>query len=224
MRIDVITLFPAIFPGPLAESIPGRALERGLAELHAHDLRAVGPGPAPLRRRLPLRRRAGHDPAARAGRRGARRVAPAGSGAVSHPARSRRRALPPGAGPGPLPRASTSCSSVLATRASTIACARWSTSSSPSATSSSPAVRSRRWRSSTPCCDCCPAPSTRPPPRRSRSRTACSSTRSGRGPPEFRGRAVPDILRQRQPRRGRRLAPRAGPGADPPEPTRPAPR
>ena len=44
MRIDVITLFPAIFPGPLAESIPGRALERGLAELHAHDLRQWGIG------------------------------------------------------------------------------------------------------------------------------------------------------------------------------------
>lgn len=44
MRIDIITLFPGIFPGPLGESIPGRALERGLAELHAHDLRAWGLG------------------------------------------------------------------------------------------------------------------------------------------------------------------------------------
>jgi tRNA (guanine37-N1)-methyltransferase len=44
MRIDVITLFPAVFPGPLAESIPGRALARGLAELHAHDLRKWGLG------------------------------------------------------------------------------------------------------------------------------------------------------------------------------------
>jgi tRNA (guanine37-N1)-methyltransferase len=44
IRIDVITLFPGIFPGPLAESIPGRALERGLAELHAHDLRDWGLG------------------------------------------------------------------------------------------------------------------------------------------------------------------------------------
>ena len=44
MRIDVITLFPVIFPGPLAESIPGRALERGLAVLHAHDLRQWGLG------------------------------------------------------------------------------------------------------------------------------------------------------------------------------------
>jgi len=44
MRVDVITLFPSIFPGPLAESIPGRALERGLAEVHAHDLRQWGLG------------------------------------------------------------------------------------------------------------------------------------------------------------------------------------
>lgn len=44
MRIDVITLFPALFPGPLAESIPGRALGRGIAELHSHDLRRWGLG------------------------------------------------------------------------------------------------------------------------------------------------------------------------------------
>jgi tRNA (guanine37-N1)-methyltransferase len=44
MRIDVITLFPGLFPGPLAESIPGRAFERGLAELRAHDLREWGLG------------------------------------------------------------------------------------------------------------------------------------------------------------------------------------
>jgi tRNA (guanine37-N1)-methyltransferase len=44
LRIDVITLFPGLFPGPLSESIPGRALERGLAELHAHDLRTWGLG------------------------------------------------------------------------------------------------------------------------------------------------------------------------------------
>jgi tRNA (guanine37-N1)-methyltransferase len=44
LRIDVITLFPGMFPGPLAESITGRALERGLAELRAHDLRERGIG------------------------------------------------------------------------------------------------------------------------------------------------------------------------------------
>jgi len=44
LRIDVVTLFPDLFPGPLAASIPGRALERGLASLQAHDLRRWGLG------------------------------------------------------------------------------------------------------------------------------------------------------------------------------------
>lgn len=44
LRIDVITLFPGVFPGPLAESIPGRALSNGAATLVAHDLREWGLG------------------------------------------------------------------------------------------------------------------------------------------------------------------------------------
>jgi tRNA (guanine37-N1)-methyltransferase len=44
LRIDVLTLFPGMFPGPLGESIPGRALERGLADLRVHDLREWGLG------------------------------------------------------------------------------------------------------------------------------------------------------------------------------------
>ena len=44
LEIDVVTLFPDVFPGPLATSIPGRALERGLARLTAHDLRTWGIG------------------------------------------------------------------------------------------------------------------------------------------------------------------------------------
>ncbi len=44
LRIDVVTLFPSVFPGPLAESIPGRAMERGLVALKAHDLREWGLG------------------------------------------------------------------------------------------------------------------------------------------------------------------------------------
>ena len=44
MRIDVVTIFPDMFPGPLGASIPGRAIERGLAELRAHDLREWGIG------------------------------------------------------------------------------------------------------------------------------------------------------------------------------------
>jgi tRNA (guanine37-N1)-methyltransferase len=39
MRIDVITLFPEMFEGPLRESILGRARDRGLLELALHDLR-----------------------------------------------------------------------------------------------------------------------------------------------------------------------------------------
>ncbi len=44
LQIDVVTLFPDVFPGPLSHSIPGRALEAGLAELRAHDLREWGLG------------------------------------------------------------------------------------------------------------------------------------------------------------------------------------
>jgi tRNA (guanine37-N1)-methyltransferase len=44
LRIDVITLFPELFPGPLGESIPGRALESGAASVTAHDLRTWGLG------------------------------------------------------------------------------------------------------------------------------------------------------------------------------------
>jgi tRNA (guanine37-N1)-methyltransferase len=39
MRVDVITIFPGLFPGPLGESIVGRAADRGLLDLHVHDLR-----------------------------------------------------------------------------------------------------------------------------------------------------------------------------------------
>jgi tRNA (guanine37-N1)-methyltransferase len=44
VRIDVVTIFPDAFPGPLGVSIPGRALERGLATLTAHDMRQWGLG------------------------------------------------------------------------------------------------------------------------------------------------------------------------------------
>jgi tRNA (guanine37-N1)-methyltransferase len=44
LRIDVVTIFPELFPGPLGASIPGRALERGLAKLRVHDLREWGLG------------------------------------------------------------------------------------------------------------------------------------------------------------------------------------
>ncbi|MEP7379388.1 MAG: tRNA (guanosine(37)-N1)-methyltransferase TrmD [Chloroflexota bacterium] len=44
LRIDVVTIFPELFPGPMGASIPGRALERGLASLTAHNLREWGLG------------------------------------------------------------------------------------------------------------------------------------------------------------------------------------
>ncbi len=39
MRIDVVTIFPEVFPGPLGVSILGRAQERGLLDLVVWDLR-----------------------------------------------------------------------------------------------------------------------------------------------------------------------------------------
>ncbi len=39
MRIDILTLFPEMFPGPLGESIIGRASAGGMASIRAVDLR-----------------------------------------------------------------------------------------------------------------------------------------------------------------------------------------
>src|SRR3989440_8442936 len=39
MKIDVLTLFPGMFAGPLDESIIKRAREAGLLELRVHNLR-----------------------------------------------------------------------------------------------------------------------------------------------------------------------------------------
>lgn len=44
LRIDIVTLFPAMLEGPLDASIPGRIQERGLAEIRVHDLRTWGIG------------------------------------------------------------------------------------------------------------------------------------------------------------------------------------
>ncbi|MEJ7748260.1 MAG: tRNA (guanosine(37)-N1)-methyltransferase TrmD [Candidatus Limnocylindrales bacterium] len=44
LDIDVLTLFPGMIDGPLAQSIPGRVQERGLAEIRIHDLRTWGLG------------------------------------------------------------------------------------------------------------------------------------------------------------------------------------
>jgi tRNA (guanine37-N1)-methyltransferase len=39
MDVDVLTIFPHMFPGPLGDSITGRALANGLVRLHAVDVR-----------------------------------------------------------------------------------------------------------------------------------------------------------------------------------------
>ena len=44
LAVDILTLFPAMLEGPLAESIPARIQERGLAEIRVHDLRRWGLG------------------------------------------------------------------------------------------------------------------------------------------------------------------------------------
>ena len=43
-RVDVLTLFPEMFPGPLAFSLSGRAREAQIWSLGAHDLRRFGRG------------------------------------------------------------------------------------------------------------------------------------------------------------------------------------
>ncbi len=44
LEIDVLSLFPRMLEGPLADSIPRRIQERGLAVVRVHDLRAWGLG------------------------------------------------------------------------------------------------------------------------------------------------------------------------------------
>jgi tRNA (guanine37-N1)-methyltransferase len=39
MRVDILTIFPDMFPGPLGAGVVGRALEQGVLSLRAHDLR-----------------------------------------------------------------------------------------------------------------------------------------------------------------------------------------
>ena len=39
MKIDILTLFPEIFPGPLGSSVIGRAVKNGIVEINAIDLR-----------------------------------------------------------------------------------------------------------------------------------------------------------------------------------------
>jgi tRNA (guanine37-N1)-methyltransferase len=39
IRFDVLTIFPAVFPGPLGVGVVGRAVESGSVQLNVHDLR-----------------------------------------------------------------------------------------------------------------------------------------------------------------------------------------
>lgn len=44
MRIDIITLLPNLLKSPFADSILKRAIDKGLVEVHIHDLRKYGLG------------------------------------------------------------------------------------------------------------------------------------------------------------------------------------
>jgi tRNA (guanine37-N1)-methyltransferase len=44
VRIDILTLFPGMFSGPLAESIVGRAIAAGLVGVHLRDIRDYATG------------------------------------------------------------------------------------------------------------------------------------------------------------------------------------
>jgi tRNA (guanine37-N1)-methyltransferase len=39
LRVDILTLFPGIFDGPLRESLLGRAIEGGVLDVRVHDIR-----------------------------------------------------------------------------------------------------------------------------------------------------------------------------------------
>ncbi len=45
MRIDIISVVPELLESPLSYSIPGRAVKKGLVEIHVHNLREYGLGP-----------------------------------------------------------------------------------------------------------------------------------------------------------------------------------
>ncbi len=45
MRIDIITVVPELLESPLSHSIVGRAVKKGLVEIHVHNPRKYGKGP-----------------------------------------------------------------------------------------------------------------------------------------------------------------------------------
>ncbi len=45
MRIDILTVVPELLESPLSHSIVGRAIKKGIVEIHVRDLREYGLGP-----------------------------------------------------------------------------------------------------------------------------------------------------------------------------------
>ena len=45
MRIDILTVVPELLESPLGHSIVGRAIKKGIVEIHVHNLRKYGIGP-----------------------------------------------------------------------------------------------------------------------------------------------------------------------------------
>ena len=155
MRIDVVTIFPELFEGPLRTSIIGRAVEAGLVEFGVHDLREHGLGrhrsvddypygggagmvmrPEPLFAAVEPLRDAGAEVVL---------LDPAGERLTDPLARE-------------LAAIAAPCTGLRALRGDRRAGAdRWSTARSASATTSSPAGSCRRSSSSMPSCAWCPA-------------------------------------------------------------------
>ena len=45
MRIDILTVVPELLESPLSHSIVGRAIKKGVVEIHVHNIRKYGIGP-----------------------------------------------------------------------------------------------------------------------------------------------------------------------------------
>ena len=45
MRIDILSVVPELLESPLSHSIVGRAIRKGIVEIHVHNLRKYGIGP-----------------------------------------------------------------------------------------------------------------------------------------------------------------------------------
>ena len=41
MRIDILSVVPELLESPLGHSIVGRAIKKGLVEIHVHNLRSI---------------------------------------------------------------------------------------------------------------------------------------------------------------------------------------